>query len=284
MNLRNPALVLVITAATAAFAADGNFDKTLSLNGPATVSVSTGAGYIHVYPGSGNQVHIVGHVHSRPGLFDDGSDAAVKKIVDSPPIQQSGNTITVGKTNDEEHLFHNISIDYDVTTPASTTLKARSGSGTIEIGGILGETSAATGSGGIHVDNIGANARLETGSGSIKATNVHGSTTARTGSGGIELTMSAPGEMKADTGSGSIHVSGDPSGSWSARTGSGSVVLELPADAKFNLDADTGSGGVTVDRPIVMQGSLNKHHVNGVVNGGGAMVRVSTGSGSVTVR
>jgi DUF4097 and DUF4098 domain-containing protein YvlB len=284
MNLRTIALVFVASTATVVFAADGNFDKTLSVSGPATVSVSTGSGYIHVYPGSDNQVHIIGHVHSRNGLFGNDADGAVKKIVDAPPIQQSGNTITIGKTDDDEHLFRNVSIDYDVTTPASTTLKARSGSGSLEIGGIQGEVAAGTGSGGIHVDNIGANARLETGSGSIKATNVHGGATARTGSGGIELAMSAPGEMKADTGSGSIHVSGTPTSSWTARTGSGSVTLEVPADAKFNLDADTGSGGVKVDRPIVMQGSLNKHHVSGAVNGGGPIVHVSTGSGSVTVQ
>jgi len=33
-----------------------------------------------------------------------------------------------------------------------------------------------------------------------------------------------------------------------------------------------------------MQGSLNKHHVSGTVNGGGPTIRATTGSGDVTIR
>jgi urease beta subunit len=49
----------------AAFAAERSFDRTLSVNGPVTLHVSTGAGNIRVSPGSDNQVHIVGHVKGR---------------------------------------------------------------------------------------------------------------------------------------------------------------------------------------------------------------------------
>jgi hypothetical protein len=33
-----------------------------------------------------------------------------------------------------------------------------------------------------------------------------------------------------------------------------------------------------------MQGSLNNHHITGSVNGGGPIVRASTGSGSIDIR
>jgi DUF4097 and DUF4098 domain-containing protein YvlB len=55
-------------------------------------------------------------------------------------------------------------------------------------------------------------------------------------------------------------------------------------NAHFNLDADTGSGSINVSQPITMQGSLNKHHVSGVVNGGGPTIRVGTGSGDIQIR
>ena len=43
-------------------AAEGNFEKTLTVSGNATLNVSTGSGYIRINPGSDNQIHIVGHV------------------------------------------------------------------------------------------------------------------------------------------------------------------------------------------------------------------------------
>jgi hypothetical protein len=33
-----------------------------------------------------------------------------------------------------------------------------------------------------------------------------------------------------------------------------------------------------------MQGSLNRHHVAGVVNGGGPTIRANTGSGDIQIR
>jgi DUF4097 and DUF4098 domain-containing protein YvlB len=286
---------------TAAFAADGNFDRTLTVNGSATLNLSTGAGYIHVYPGSGNQVHIVGHVHSRQGISTSDAERAVSLITDNPPIQQSGNTITVAPPRDKEDLYKNVIVDYDVTAPAASTLAAHTGSGKIEIGGIQGTVSAGTGSGEIHVDNIGGNARLQTGSGQINAINVHGAATAQTGSGQINLAVTAPGDIKAQTGSGGMHVTGvsgslradsgsgsididgNPTGDWNVQTGSGGIHLQLTSDARLNLDAASGSGGIHVERPIAMQTSDNKHHVTGTINGGGPAVHLRTGSGGIAI-
>lgn len=302
MNLRTVFTLFLILPATAALAAEGTFDKTLTVTGAPNLSVSSGAGYIHVYPGSGNQVHIIGHVHATNNWFGADADARVKQIVDSPPITQSGNTITVANPNADSDLFRNIAIDYDVTTPAATTLKAHTGSGNMEIGGIQGTVTAASGSGSLRIDNIGPAQRIETGSGNIQATNIHGAAFVQTGSGSIELSLAAPGDVSAHTGSGSIHINGasgslrastgsgsidatgNPTSEWRADSGSGSIRLELAANARFDLNASTGSGGIHTDRPIVMQGDLNKHHITATVNGGGPTVRASTGSGSITIR
>jgi len=301
MNLRSLIALSLILPATVALAAEGTFEKALSLNGAPTLTVSTGSGYIHVYPGSDNQIHIKGHVHANQGWFGSDDDARVNQIVASPPISQSGNVVVISAPHTDSSLFHNISIDYDVTTPRATTLKANTGSGSVEIGGIEGPVTANTGSGSIHTDNTGPNTALQTGSGRIQATNVHGAATLQTGSGSLELSVTGPGNVRAHTGSGSIHidgvsgdlrasagsgsieVGGNPASEWRLESGSGSIHLQLGSSAHFNLNAETGSGSVQVDMPIVMQGSLNKHHVTGSVNGGGPTVRASTGSGSISV-
>jgi DUF4097 and DUF4098 domain-containing protein YvlB len=241
-------------------------------------------------------------VHARAGIFGGDVDAKVKQIVANPPITQSGAEIRVGDNHGDSNLFQNVSIDYDVTVPSSTALKAHTGSGSLEIGGIQGTVNAGSGSGEIKVDNIGANARLETGSGSIHASNVHGAASLETGSGSLNLDLSGAGDVKAQSGSGSIHihgvsgalraetgsgsleVKGNPAGEWRLETGSGSIRLDVGSATKFTVNAEVGSGSIHVAQPMMMQGAMNKHHLTGAVNGGGPTVRATTGAGDITIQ
>ena len=131
MAMRAAALTAATLAIPAlALASDGTFDKTLNVNGAVQLEVSTGSGYVHVNPGSDNQVHIIGHVHANHGWMGGNSEDQVKHVVDDPPIQQSGNTIRIGEMH--ESWFNHVSIDYDITAPRNTHLKAESGSGDLE--------------------------------------------------------------------------------------------------------------------------------------------------------
>jgi Putative adhesin len=282
MAMRAIALsVAALAVPVLALASDGNFDKTLSVSGNVQLEVSTGSGYVHVTPGSDNQVHIIGHVHANRGWMGGNSDEQLKRVVDNPPIQQSGNTIRVGQTHENSWLNH-VSIDYDITTPKSTHLKAESGSGDLKAISVNGGTRLETGSGTINGDDLGGDSFLETGSGDIRVNYSNGaSVTASAGSGSIRLT-GVKGGLKAETGSGDISIAGQPTQDWKVEAGSGSIDLNL-GGAKFTLDAETGSGSIRTDQPISMQGSLEKHHVTGTVNGGGPTVKVETGSGSVRI-
>ena len=282
--LASTAALLTFAAATA-FAADASFDRTLNVSGAPNVSVSTGSGTVHLHPGSANQVHIVPHLHSsHNGWMSGGSDvdSRIQQIANNPPIIQSGNDITIGERHNND-LYRNISIDYDITLPASSNITAASGSGNVEI------------------ENVGATLKAQTGSGNVNATGIQGAATLGTGSGDITLHQTGPGDVKAETGSGNIHLQGlsgalkastgsgdieaggQPTSDWRLSTGSGSVRL-IVGNAHFNFDAETGSGSINVSQPITMQGSLNRHHVSGVVNGGGPTIKVGTGSGDIQVK
>jgi hypothetical protein len=65
-------------------------------------------------------------------------------------------------------------------------------------------------------------------------------------------------------------------------TGSGNVEF-WAGSAPLTLDASTGSGSVHTDREMLTQGSSDRHHVTGKINGGGPTVRISTGSGDIRV-
>jgi hypothetical protein len=265
-----------------ASASEANFDRTLTVSGNVSLYVSTGSGYVHISPGSDNQIHIVGHVKSNNNWFGGSADDRVKQIAANPPIQQSGNEVHVGKTDNNDWL-HNISIDYEITTPRGSNVNAGSGSGDLQVSGISGGLKASTGSGSIDANGIGGAVALDTGSGDIKAElNNPSSTKAQTGSGSIRIN-GVVGGLKAGTGSGDIEVQGQPTSDWKLETGSGSVTLAV-GSAHFSLDASTGSGTVHSDPPITTHGSLEKHHIMGDVNGGGPMVRVETGSGDVRIK
>ncbi len=290
----------VSTASAALLAAEKSFDRTLNVNGPVTLHVSTGSGHIHVSPGSDSQVHIVGRVKANKSWFGGSSEEAVEKVIATPPIDQAGNIIRIGDDHGED--WRRLSIDYDITTPANTMLTAESGSGDLQLSNLQGTVKAHTGSGEIRADKLGAGSRLETGSGSIEATNLMGFTSLQTGSGEIRADLTSPGDVtaatgsgsirltnaqgavKAETGSGSMDISGQPTSPWKLETGSGEISLKLGGNARFTLEAETGSGTVKSDLPLTVHGAVEKHHVNGTVNGGGPTIKAQTGSGDIHIQ
>jgi hypothetical protein len=275
-------------AATTAFAADRNFDRTLQTSSSPNVTVSTGSGYVHLRPGSDNQVHIAAHLHGNNGggWFSGGYgdvDKRIDQIVANPPVQQNGNDIVIGERQSRE-LYRNIGIDYEITLPRGSQIAAFSGSGDIES------------------QDVGQNMKAETGSGSLRLRGVHGPAYLRTGSGDIELEEQGQGDVRAGTGSGSIRLRGVDGGlnaesgsgdieiygritnDWRLQTGSGSIRPNLGESARFTLSASTGSGEIRVHQPLSMQSSANHHHVTGSVNGGGPNLRASTGSGDIEIK
>jgi hypothetical protein len=276
------AISVMLLTPVALLAADGTFDKTLHTSGAVTLSVNTGAGYIHVTPGSDASVHVIGHVHAAKwnSWIDNGSpEQRVHEVVSNPPIEQSGNTIDIGKHTD----YKNISIDYEITTPKGTDLTANSGSGDIHVADLSGPAKLNTGSGSIDASGLSGRVSLETGSGDIRsAMQSSTSVKAHTGSGSIRL-KNVQGDLYAQTGSGDMEIQGQPTSDWRLQTGSGSVTLNT-GNSRFSLDAQTGSGSVHSDPPISTHGSFERHHITGDVNGGGPTVRVETGSGDIRIQ
>jgi len=270
------AAVLAITVLPA-MAAEATFERNLNVSGHVELTVSTGAGNIHITRGSDSQVHIYGRVKSGWGNGD--ADQRVREIAANPPIEQTGNIIRIGG-----HHFdlHNVSISYEIQAPANSFLEANSGSGDLTVDGVGDDARLTTGSGNIRASALHGGFALHTGSGNIYAEQTgSGDVRADTGSGNIEL-REIHGGLRATTGSGNIKIGGAPAGEWYIQTGSGSVEF-WPGNSGLALDASTGSGTVQTDQEVTMQGTFNRHHVTGRINGGGSTVRISTGSGDIRI-
>ena len=244
--------------------ARGMFERTLTVNGPVELNIRTGSGSIEIRTGAGDRVQVVGRVSA--GMSLDGLDAAerVRRVESAPPISQTGNVITIGRTNDDP-VYRNVSISYEVVVPANTQINSQTGSGNQTIGNVDGAVRAQTGSGSIRIERAGGSLHAQTGSGNIQADSVGG-------------------EVRAQTGSGSVEVRQIGRADVTVQTGSGSVTLDLPQDAAYTLNAQTGSGSISTSQPITVEGRLRRNHVVGTVRGGGNAVHVRTGSGSIAIQ
>ena len=276
------ALLAFSTVAFAAPAPDGNFDRTLSVSAQPDLYVSTGAGNIRVHPGTGNQIHVVGHVHASWSAFGD-INARIQRIVDNPPVTQSGNAVHVGEANDRE-LFNNISIDYEITVPADVALNLRSGSGDIEVDNVGRFLTASSGSGSVRAHGLHGPATLDSGSGDIELEEqAAGDVKARTGSGSIRI-HNLNGSFNSKTGSGDIEADGNLVGAANLTSGSGSVRLHIAPTSHFSFEGSTGSGDIRVHFPgAPEQDSHNRHHLTASINGGGPPLVIHTGSGDIEV-
>lgn len=308
MKSKNLFKILTLTAllvpALATADSHDTFVQELSIPDATMLEVETGSGSIEINTAPGREASITGKVKvNRRGFFRRAPDAdeIIREVVENPPIELSGDTLSVGDIKDRR-IRKNVSISYTIVVPIDTAVKAKAGSGSIEVNDVAASVEARTGSGRVRLSNIGGPVTAKAGSGSIRAEGVAGAFTGSTGSGSIYMSQTAPGDVKVSTGSGGmelsgvagalkasagsgrIKVDGRQEGDWKIGAGSGSVRVDLPDDAAFTLDAETGSGGIDIGYPLTIEGKISKRHLRGDVAGGGHLLRVDTGSGSVTIK
>ena len=301
--------------------ATGSFDRTLTVTGPVDLEVRSGSGSIEVRTGQAGRVEVSGRVRAGDwGPFRSSSSAQerVRRVEASPPIEQAGNRITLGRIDDEDVRNH-VSISYTVIVPPETVVMSKtgsgshliegvrgvtatSGSGSIRVRGAGGNVQASTGSGSIVADKVAGSFSASSGSGSIEGVNVNGSITVKSSSGGIAVSQSGGGSTEASTSSGSIHltglrgsvrastssgslrVQGEQTSDWRLSSSSGTVTIELAGKPAFAVDAHSNSGRIATDYPVTVVGTLTRRELRGSVNGGGPLLHVRTSSGGIHIR
>ena len=149
--------LVVLFASTAVFASSyqGQFERTLQVSGPVDLEVLTRSGDVTVRAGSGGSVFIRGKIHVGDHWLMGGREADVHEIEQHPPIRQDGNRIHIEYVN-----MRNISLDYEISVPADTTVRTRSGSGDQIIEGTRGNVDTQTGSWEIHTGSGNVHVRL----------------------------------------------------------------------------------------------------------------------------
>lgn len=153
----------------------------------------------------------------------------------------------------------------------------------------------------IHMPREGK-VRLHTGDGEIRLRDVKGQMDLESGDGRLEV-EGVDGELRAHSGDGHVRVRGrfdnlDISTSdgrieaealagssigqgWNLSTGDGGVSVTIPENFAADLSVHTGDGHITLDLPVAVQGRYESNSIRGKLNGGGALLNIHTGDGSV---
>jgi len=278
------------------------FAKTEALAKDGKVIIGNISGTVVIKSGAQDQVVI-----DAVKVCNVSSEAKAKENMALVKIEvtKNGNIVQIDTKYPEKSKNLNVSVNYVLTIPTLASIKVRNVSGSVEasdIGGMFegnntsgtmtlarigGGADCRVVSGGIQVSDVKGDVDLKTVSGNISASRIKGSIDAETTSGGIILTeIAEPKTVRAKVLSGKITYDGQivAGGKYSFESLSGSVRVTIPAAAGFDLEAQTFSGSIDTDFPITMQGKIDRKSIQGVVNNGGAALRIKAFSGSIEIK
>jgi DUF4097 and DUF4098 domain-containing protein YvlB len=300
-------LLLVFSLAAAKEKYQEKFDKTVPLAKDGKVDISNISGDIVVLSWNQDQVKIEALKTSEASSLEKAKENAAKVTIEVVP---EGSLLRIETKYPKSDKFWggesvNVSVDYKLWIPEKAGLKANNISGDITaeavggaaalkaVSGDIHLTKAAGGadcnsvSGDVTVADVTGSAFLKSVSGDVKATSVKGSIEAETVSGDVTLDgVSEASTVRVKALSGEVLYRGGLSkqGNYSFKSHSGTVTLYIPADSAFDLEAETFSGGIESDFEIKVMGKVSPKELSGSVNGGGAVLKVSSFSGDIRLK
>jgi TonB family protein len=230
---------------------EGGHIKVMGVSGD--LSAFTGGGHINV-----------GDITGDASLRSGGGHIRAWQIGGRADLETVGGNITVGK--------------------AASFVSVRTGGGQIDFGEVKGSVRAQTAGGGIHVIYVSGPMEVESNGGSICVTGASGAVQAATSGGSITawINPSVPAEK------GMVRLEA-PS---QLASGTGDLIVYLPRNLAANIDAlvATGTGQHIEADPalhLTMQGPLSglgQVRAMGVLNGGGAPLKLRTTGGKIRLQ
>jgi len=194
------------------------------------------------------------------------------------------------------------SVTYRIEVPYRTKVESTiSGTGNQTLIGVFGPATLITGVGDIDARYVRfATLHASTGKGNINCIRdfqVDAQTDAgnitlmedgdskavvKAGHGRIEV-GGARGSVDASTQAGPLRIKALLSGDWQLKSDSGSIVVQLPPQAKFDIEASSDSGEIIANRDDMQTSEAEIHHLQKQVNGGGKHIVARSVKGSISI-
>jgi len=254
--------VIILLAGLAALqsAKAEEWQKHWSVSGKPELHVSAGDASVVIQPGGNDSIDAV--VTTRGWSI---GDSGVRIIE-----HQNGNRVDLDVKLPQTHFSWggNRSIRVEVRVPHELMADIHTGDGSIKLVDLAGSVRADTGDGSIEADRLDGALDAHTGDGSVHVSGRFDNLQLHTQDGSVDLSV-----LKGS------HVNAD----WRVQTGDGSVRLRLPQELSANLELHTGDGHISMDLPLSVTSMKSEHGIQGKLNGGGALLLVRTGDGSISV-
>jgi len=263
MNRVSPKLVLAIAFCLAALPAHGDeWSKTFNLTGKPDLRIETSDANIRVDTWDQNTIEAK-VISTRYKIGEGGI-----RVED----RQNGDSVELNVRYPRQFVtfnMHSHRVDVIVHMPREGKLNLRTGDGRIEVGSFKGEMDLHSGDGSQTIDGADGKLRASTGDGHIRANGRFDELDLKTGDGHLDV--------RAANGS-------SLGGSWRLETGDGSVTLEVPGNLAADVDLHTSDGHIDLDLPVTTEGTIRENEIRGKINGGGNLMTIHTGDGSIHLR
>ncbi|HVI06725.1 MAG TPA: DUF4097 family beta strand repeat-containing protein [Candidatus Binatia bacterium] len=264
-KLRGSAVVILfalnLLALPAARAED--WSKTYVLTGRPDLRIETSDADIHVTTWEQNSIEAkiitVGYKIGSGGIRID--------------EHQNGDTVEIEVRFPHPGLVINFGnhrrVDVNIRMPREGRVDLHTGDGRIDLNSFKGEMVLRSGDGSQEIGSVDGRLRAVTGDGHIRANGRFDELDLKTGDGRVEAHAVA----------GSAPVS-----DWRLETGDGSVTLDVPDNFAADVDLHTGDGHIDLDLPVTAEGKIRENEIHGKINGGGKLLTIHTGDGSIRLR
>lgn len=185
---------------------------------------------------------------------------------------QNGDSVEID-VHYPHHSFNvewgNHRVDIIIQMPREGRVNLRTGDGKIDVAGLKGEMDLHSGDGSENLESVDGKLHATTGDGHITAHGRFDELQLKTGDGHVEVRATGGSSLAAG---------------WRLETGDGNVSLEVPGELAADVDLHTNDGHIDLDMPITTVGQIGKNEVRGKLNGGGSLLTIRTGDGSIHLR
>jgi DUF4097 and DUF4098 domain-containing protein YvlB len=244
-------------------AAADEWSKTYTLTGQPDLRVDTSDANIHV--STWDQKTIEAKVTTeRYKIGGEGIRIEERQTGDTVEIEvryPHSHGVTIEWGNHGNHR-----VDIDIHMPREGRVDLHTGDGHIDLGNFKGEMQLHSGDGSQELDRVDGKLRATTGDGNIRAHGRFDELDLKTGDGQVDAQAMAGSALAA---------------SWRLESGDGTVTLEVPEHLGADVDLHTGDGHIDLDLPITTEGKIRENEVRGKLNGGGNLLVIHTGDGSI---
>jgi phage baseplate assembly protein gpV len=164
--------------------------------------------------------------------------------------------------------FHSPShrVDVEIQVPREGRVDLRTSDGSIRLANFKGDMDLQSSDGAVEVEGVDGTLKAHASDGQIKIAGRFDS---------LQLS-SSDGRIEARALAGSTISSG-----WDLHSGDGSVTMQLPETFAADVELRTGDGHISLDMPVNVEGTLRHNSIHGKLNGGGNLLTIHTGDGSI---